>query len=239
MKFEIRNRLTGSVQFTAEIECAADAPTSIKIGLAVKWALKSRANLSGANLSGADLSGANLSGANLSGANLSRADLFGADLFGANLFGANLSGANLSRADLFGANLSRANLSRANLSGADLSGANLSRANLSGADLSGANLSRADLSGANLSGANLFGVPVIDGGLRSDGYRFFLTAYKEEGVRIKAGCRNFTIDEARAHWRGARRGTQLGNESILIVDYLERMAEVRGWKARPDLPVAA
>ena len=69
-KFEIRNRWTGEVQVTAEINCAPDAPPSVKLGLAVRWALKERAYLSDANLSDADLSDANLSGANLSDANL-------------------------------------------------------------------------------------------------------------------------------------------------------------------------
>ncbi|MEN9925857.1 MAG: hypothetical protein RL268_1983, partial [Pseudomonadota bacterium] len=90
MNFDILNRWTGAVQFIAEIECADDAPRSVKIGLSVKWALKSEANLSGADLRGADLRGANLSGADLYGA-----DLRGADLRGANLRGADLRGANL------------------------------------------------------------------------------------------------------------------------------------------------
>ena len=80
MKFAIRNRWTGNVQFEAEIEATDDTPLRIKIGLAVKWARKSGAKLSGADLSDADLSGANLSGAVLSGANLSGADLSGANL---------------------------------------------------------------------------------------------------------------------------------------------------------------
>jgi hypothetical protein len=113
MQFEIRNRFTGGVQITAEIECADDDSTSFKLGLAVRWAVTSRANLSGADLYGANLSGADLSRADLSRADLSRADLHGANLSGADLYGANLSGADLSRADL----------SRADLSGADLSGA--------------------------------------------------------------------------------------------------------------------
>jgi len=100
IKFEVMNRFSGSLQFTAEIDCDDDVPTSYKIGLAVKWAVKSRANLSGANLSGANLSRANLSRANLSRANLYGANLYGADLSRANLYGADLSGANLSRADL-------------------------------------------------------------------------------------------------------------------------------------------
>jgi hypothetical protein len=147
MKFSIKNRFTGEVQFTAEIKCKKDENESIKIGLAVRWAVENNADLSGA-----DLRGANLSRADLSRAYLSRADLSGADLSGANLSRANLSGA-----DLSDANLSRANLSRAYLSRADLSGADLSRANLSRADLRGADLSRADLSGADLSGADLRG----------------------------------------------------------------------------------
>ena len=81
MKFEVKNRFTGEVQFTAEIDCAEDAPRSLKMGLAVKWAIKARADLSRADLYGADLS---------------RANLYGADLYGANLSGANLYGANLS-----------------------------------------------------------------------------------------------------------------------------------------------
>jgi len=133
MKFEIKNRWTGNVQFTAEIDASDDTPTSVKIGLAVRWAVKSDANLSDANLSDANLSGANLRGANLSDANLSDANLSGANLRGAYLRGANLSDANLSGANLRGANLSGANLSDANLSDAYLRGANLSDANLSGA----------------------------------------------------------------------------------------------------------
>jgi hypothetical protein len=110
LKFNVLNRFTGAVQFVAEIECDDDAPTSIKLGLAVKWAVKSGANLSGADLSGAYLSCANLRGAYLSCANLRGANLSCAYLSGANLSGANLSGAYLSGADLSGADLSGAYL---------------------------------------------------------------------------------------------------------------------------------
>ena len=75
MKFEIKNRWTGNVQFTAEIDCDDNAVNSLKIGLAVKCAIKNGANLRGADLRGADLSGANLRGAYLSDTNLSGADL--------------------------------------------------------------------------------------------------------------------------------------------------------------------
>lgn len=53
MQFQVTNRFTGETQFTAEIDCTDDAPTSDKLGLAVKWAIKTKANLAGADLAGA------------------------------------------------------------------------------------------------------------------------------------------------------------------------------------------
>jgi len=147
MKFDVLNRRTGAVQFSAEIECSEDASAKIKLWLAVRWAYKNNADLRDADLRGAHLSDAHLSDANLSDANLRGANLRGANLRGAHLSDANLSGANLSDADLRGANLGGANLSDANLSDADLSYAILSYAILRGANLSGANLSDADLRG--------------------------------------------------------------------------------------------
>ena len=123
MKFDVLNRWTGAVQFTAEIECADDAPTSVKLGLSVIWGVKNKANLNGANLIRANLDGASLNGANLNGANLIRASLDGASLDGASLNGASLDGANLDGASLDGASLNGASLDGANLDGASLNGA--------------------------------------------------------------------------------------------------------------------
>ena len=67
MQFEIKSRWSGVVIFTADVEADESAIASIKLGLAVKVAVKARADLRGANLRGADLSGANLRGANLNG----------------------------------------------------------------------------------------------------------------------------------------------------------------------------
>jgi hypothetical protein len=82
-QFEVRNRWTNKVRFTAEISCAPDASVYVKLGLAVRWARKSGADLRDANLSGANLRGANLRGANLRGANLRDANLrsFKADMW--------------------------------------------------------------------------------------------------------------------------------------------------------------
>lgn len=157
-----------------------------------------------------------------------KADLRDANLRGANLGGADLGGANLGDADLGGANLGGANLRGAKLGGADFGGANLRGANLRGADLRG----------ANLGGADLGGQVVIDLGQRSDGYAFLLTKLTGEGWRIKAGCRNFTVAEARTHWQSTRGGTQLGSESLGIVDHAERIAAIRGHDLN-EQPVAA
>jgi hypothetical protein len=180
IKFEVRNRFTGAVQFTAEIDCTDDAPRYVKLGLSVRWAIASDANLYDADLRGANLCGANLYRADLSGADLRGAILSGADLRDAILYGANLYGANLY--------------------------------------------------GADLSGADLCGADLICGPQRSDGYRFLLYRNPDNGtLTIVAGCRKFGLEAARQHWQTTRAGTPLGDETFAILDFLERMAKLRGW----------
>ena len=83
MKFEVKNRFTGTTQFIAEIECGENTPYSVKLGLAVKWAIKAGANLADANLADAYLADADLARANLAGAYLAGAYLADANLAGA------------------------------------------------------------------------------------------------------------------------------------------------------------
>lgn len=156
IKFDVKNRWTGKVQFTAEIDCKESATTSFKLGLAVRWAFKTGANLEGANLKGACLEGAYLKGAYLKGANLK-----------------------------------------------------------------GAYLKGACLKGAYLEGANL-----IHCGARSDGCEFF-THTRDGEIWIKAGCRYFTLKDARAHWQITRLDTQLGDESQALCDNAERLMKIR------------
>jgi uncharacterized protein YjbI with pentapeptide repeats len=173
--------------------------------------------------------GANLRGADLTYADLTYADLRGANLTGANLTGANLRGADLTYADLRGANLTGADLTGANLTGANLTHANLTGANLTGAILTGANLRDADLTHANLTGANLTGDKLKSAGQtasRSDGYEFRLFVLADGTLKIKAGCRWFTLTEAREHWTTTRGGTQLGEESLALIDHLARMQAI-------------
>ena len=61
---------------------------------------------------------------------------------------------------------------------------------------------------------------------RSDRYLFFLARHGSETgpFVILAGCRYFTFAEAREHWTKTRGGTLLGDESLALVDHLERMS---------------
>jgi uncharacterized protein YjbI with pentapeptide repeats len=92
----------------------------------------------------------------------------------------------------------------------------LTGADLTGADLTGADLRDTDLSGADLSGAK----GVVLGPQRSDGYLFWLTGSPAQPI-VRAGCRTFTLPEARAHWTETRGETALGDETMAILLYLE------------------
>ena len=149
IQFEVKNRFSLAVQFVATIDCAEDDTANTKLGLAVKWAFKTGADLRGAYLGAADLGGAYLRGA--------------------------------------------------------------------------------DLRGADLGGADLGDQWVIQGATRSDGYQFLLTNFRAKGVRLKAGCRDFTMPEAYRHWPTTRGGTPLGDETIAILDNLWQLAFYRGY----------
>ncbi len=155
---------------------------------------------------------------------------------GADLNGADLTGADLTRANLNGADLSGADLTRANFYGAYLTGAYLTSADLSGANLTSANLSRADLTRANLTRA--VGVYYATIG-PVDGWMVALTL-TSEGLRISAGCRYFTILEAREHWSDPDRWTkgaapEHGARMLAAVDAL--LALTVDWPEK--LPVVA
>jgi len=150
---------------------------------------------------------------------------------------ANLRGANLRGAYLTGADLTRADLRGADLTGAYLRGANLTRANLRGADLRGASLTRADLRGADLTGAYLTGAGLTgaDGVLAIgpiDTWIMYAVRFPD-GPRIKAGCRWFTVAEAREWWGkgGTAQDTVTHGPRMLAgVDALMALARAHGWE---------
>ncbi len=155
MKFEIKRRFTGAVKFTAEIEAQEDAPASVKLRLAVLWAIENKVDLRGSNLSGSDLSNCNLRGSDLRDCYLSNCNLRGSDLRDCYLSGSDLRGSDLRGSNLSSSDLRDCDLSDCNLRGSDLSDCDLSDCNLRGSDLRGSNLSGSNLSGSDLSNCNL------------------------------------------------------------------------------------
>jgi hypothetical protein len=143
-----------------------------------------------------------------------RADLRGADLTGAYLRGAYLSGAYLSGADL---------------TGADLTGADLRGADLTGAYLRGAYLSGADLTGAKINNDKI-AIGILRRATRSDNWEFFLW-HCEDGFYIKAGCRFFTLEEGRKHWKATRAGTPIGDETQDILAMFAKA--IKRWRDAP------
>lgn len=202
IKFNVIKRASGAPQFTAEIDCAEDTPTSIKVGLAVRWAISV-----GADLTYTDLAGAYLVGANLSGANLS----------GVSLLHANLMGANLTDANLADAYLALANFTGACLTGANLVGALLTHANLVGPDLMGAYLVGADPAHAPIKDIATLGYP--------DGWNAWTYVTEARGQRVQIGCHNKTIAEGRQYWAGKANR----REVMVALDYAEAIAKIRGW----------
>jgi hypothetical protein len=163
-----------------------------------------------------------------------RAFLQGAFLQGALLHGAFLQGADLQGADLQGADLRGAFLQGADLQGAFLQGADLHGAFLQGADLRGAFLQGAFLQGADLRGAKIkndkTALGILRRAMRSDGYEFFLW-HCEDGFYIKAGCRFFTLEEGRKHWKATRAGTLLGDETQDILAMFAKA--IKRWREAP------
>jgi hypothetical protein len=115
-----------------------------------------------------------------------------------------------------------------------------SRADLTGANLTGANLYGADLYGANLTGAYLYGAKGVHYATIGpiDGWMVSLTL-TSGGLRISAGCRYFSVPEARDHWsnparwssgaspeHGARMLAAVDALMALTVDWPEKLPEV-------------
>ena len=88
----------------------------------------------------------------------------------------------------------------------------------------GADLIGADLSGANMSGAvGFYLLPVCD----MRGYSFAHAVLCGGEWRIRAGCRDFTIPEAREHWGDRYEGDrEQGDMYLHAVEWLARKVGV-------------
>ena len=126
-------------------------------------------------------------------------------------------------ADLTGADLTGAHLWGADFTGADLTGADLTGAHLWGADLTGAELAGAKLTGAELTGAS----GILTAG-PCDTWMIYAVRWND-GPRIAAGCRWFTVAEARDHWSGATRPEHAAR-MIAGIEALLALARAHSWE---------
>ena len=126
-----------------------------------------------------------------------------------------------------GVSLARAHFPLAHFSGANFSGANFYKA-----DFYKANFSLANFSGANFFGANFFGVEGILHVGPVDGWDMYAVRW-DDGPRIKAGCRWFTVSEARKWWgKGGAPGNKPEHGPLMLagLDALLAMAKAHGWE---------
>jgi tetrahydrodipicolinate N-succinyltransferase len=75
--------------------------------------------------------------------------------------------------------------------------------------------------------ARVSGCASVTGIHRSDGYTFSYVPDADGVMRVIAGCRYFTMQEARKHWAETRGGTTLGDETMAILDALEALSKVK------------
>lgn len=155
---------------------------------------------------------------NLAGINLRNMYLVGIDFHDCNFNEADLRGANMVRCDL-----SDCAFDSARMTGADLTGANLT-------DSTFAHVEARDITGlimlCELNDYFLYGYPRPTG-------RTYPNGQKEQELRIKVGCRDFNLPEARQHWSydGDDKTPVEGREEIwAALPLLETIAKRRGWR---------
>lgn len=141
-------------------------------------------------------------------------------------------------------NLTGINLAGMQLVGIDFAGCNFQDADLRNTNLSKANLeecvfSRARMSGARVYEANVDGTSFDDVDARYIGGLILLeldtwlvTAYRSSSgqLRIKAGCRNFSYEEAVEHWQD--RDDRM--EIRAALPFIAAVAQRRGWRLEAD-----
>ena len=75
--------------------------------------------------------------------------------------------------------------------------------------------------------ARVFGDAVVSGIRRSDSFTFIYVPDDEGVMKVQAGCRDFTMREARKHWKKTRSGTPLGDETMEILKALQRLSKFK------------
>lgn len=136
-------------------------------------------------------------------------DFRGRDLSNMNLAGCSFRGSNLTRVSLIGANLEECNFSGAIMQNADVTEANLKSAVFD------------DVIASSINGLIML----------SELNSYFCYAYqsKDDGVHVRAGCRDFSLEVARRHWEGETNR----DEIYAALDLIELIAKNRRWIEKP------
>jgi hypothetical protein len=193
--YQIKNRFTNAVMFKYTVpDDQVGVNQSQLIGLAVRKALESGADLRGAYMGGVDLRGVDLGGADLRGVDLRGADLGDADLRGADLRDAYLGGADLGGADLRGVDLRDAYMGGVDLGGVDLGGADLRDAYMGGVDLGGVDLLKIKIK--NIDAAILAAIEAPGNELRMSSWHTCGTTHCRAGWAIHlAGDAGYKLEK--------------------------------------------
>lgn len=216
------------IQFIANIKCPKDTPYRILLQKAVKWAIKRNISLVYSDLRAVDLSKLNLKEIDFTGCILIDANLEGADLTKAVFDRASLDGANLKNTKCLSTSFRKTYFTGADLTNADLSGSDCAESDFTGAILTGTYFPT-----TNVREAKGISNRIIDGGVRSDGYRFFLTRTDPGEWRIKFRHFDFTVTKAIDHCNLIYSiGNPLRGESLLIIDHMLAVANIRGWEQK-------
>lgn len=106
------------------------------------------------------------------------------------------------------------------------------RTNLSGADFTGADFSGVHFTGVDFTGADFTGAIGIIRMGPIDGWEMFAVRWPD-GPRIKAGCRWFTVNEAREWWeKGGGPGNTPEHGPLMLagLDALVALAREHEWE---------
>lgn len=157
------------------------------------------------------------------------------DLAGTNFAGQDLSNMNLAGMNLEDCNFNGANLINANLAGCDLRDAHFDRTRMTGASVIGADLR--DTNFANVEARHVDGIALMGELDQWSVYGYPLKMGDNDfRLMIRAGCRHFTLAEARDHWEG----NDDRREIVAALHLLEVIAKNRGWRTTDEpLPQAA
>lgn len=123
-----------------------------------------------------------------------------ADLVDVDLSNLALDNRSFHNVEFHNANLSSINFSDSNFSFCIFDYANLSGSLLRNVYIDNSRFYKTLMARADINGANVFhGGGIIDAGIDNRGYRFIGINYGEEWM-VKAGCRWFSIENAKHHW---------------------------------------